>query len=246
MWSSLELWPNVTISFSVKLLINTGEELVPWAPPGSPELRLLSLEIAGNGSSCQLEVINILRTPQTWHCVILRHFIPRHLISFNQCLCWGYFTVICFCIKMEHFGMSLTSDWLLLLIEIVSEFLFSLSLSLPPSLLFPFFPSSLFFGFCFHCAILESPSSFSLCWYSPWDVDGMDVAVDLKFSGHLLSKLWLCRFWTKTHLLSLWRMLTVPISSFSSGMLLRGWLTCLFFLLPTILFSFASDTVVSF
>lgn len=120
-----------------------------------------------------------------------------------------------------------------------------LSLSSSFSSLFPFFPfSSLFFGFCFHCAILESPSSFSLCWYSPGMLMGWMLLLTWSSLVTFLVN-FDCRFWTKTHLISL-KNAHGPHIILLFWMLLRGWLTCLFFLLPTILLSFASDTVVSF
>jgi hypothetical protein len=53
-----------------------------------------------------------------------------------------------------------------------------------------------------------------------------------------------CRFWMKTHLISL-KNAQVPHIICLFWMLLHGWLTCLFFLFSTLL-PFASDIVVSF
>lgn len=104
---------------------------------------------------------------------MLWHFISGHLISFNQCLCWWYFTVICFHIKMEYFAHAVNKADLLFMAIAGRSFCSSFSSSLPsplgPSLLY--FPCLWFLAFI--SALCGNVFSLSLWWESPWSVSGL-------------------------------------------------------------------------
>lgn len=150
---------------------------------------------------------------------------------------------------MEHFGMSLTSDWLTFIIH-WNCFWISLSFSLPSpvllsssslSSLFPFSFSSLFLAFAFTVLFWKALPVFPLLIFSQ-DVDGMLMLTWSSLVTFLVNFDY--RFWMKTHLISL-KNAQVPHIICLFWMLLHGWLTCLFFLFSTLL-PFASDIVVSF
>lgn len=151
---------------------------------------------------------------------------------------------------MEHFGMSLTSDWLTFITH-WNCFWISLSFSIPsPSLLFsssfyslfPFFPSLPCFWLLLSLCYFGKPFQFFPLLIFSRDVDGMLMLTWSSLATFLVN--FDCRFWTKTHLISL-KSAHGPHIICLFWMLLCGWLTCLFFLFPTLL-SFASDIVVSF
>lgn len=151
---------------------------------------------------------------------------------------------------MEHFGMSLTSDWLTFIIH-WNCFWISLSFSLPSpillsssslSSLFPFFPSLHCFWLLLSLCYFGKPFQFFPLLIFSQDVDGMLMLTWSSLVTFLVN--FDCRFWMKTHLISL-KNAQGPHIICLFWMLLHGWLTCLFFLFSTLL-PFASDIVVSF
>lgn len=151
---------------------------------------------------------------------------------------------------MEHFGMSLTSDWLTFITHwncfwisfSFSPFPYSSLLFLLSSL-FPFFPPHCFRLLLSLCSFGKPFQFFPLLIFS-WDVDGMLMLTWSSVATFLVN--FDCRFWTKTHLISLKNAHGPHVILLLFWMLLRGRLTCLFSLSPMLLLSFASDVVVSF
>lgn len=118
---------------------------------------------------------------------------------------------------------------------------------LPSFFSLPIFPSSLFSAFAFTVLFWKALPVFPFadiflgCW---WDVDGMLMLTWSSVATFLVN--FDCRFWTKTHLISLKNAHGPHVILLLFWMLLRGRLTCLFSLSPMLLLSFASDVVVSF
>lgn len=124
----------------------------------------------------------------------------------------------------------------------LSPFPYSSLLFLPPSL-FPFSPSLHCFWLLLSLCYFGKPFQFFPLLIFSWDVDGMLMLTWSSVATFLVN--FDCRFWTKTHLISL-KNAHGPHIILLFWMLLCGRLTCLFFLFPTLLLSFASDVVVSF